>query len=279
MDLIIDKFSRVAGRYQGFIIDLWGVVHNGEKAFPHSVEVMANLKAMGKKICLLSNAPSRVSFLHKHLARLNVKDYDFVMSSGEMVWQELHTGKSPEFAALGKNCFMIGGIAGPSLLAGLDINDCPSLGEADFVWAAQMPEGDYTALLKQMREMNLPLICGNPDMQVLFDQKLVLCPGALAQEYRAMGGQVIYRGKPYPHVYKACLDFCGTDNLAAIGDGMMTDILGAHNAGLDSYFISSGIHGNELNHAGRAGVDADKLQAFLAGFAYAPTATMLELTW
>ena len=54
-------FSDVAGEFDGFILDLWGLVHDGATAYPCSADTFRQLKAAGKKTLLLSNAPRRAS--------------------------------------------------------------------------------------------------------------------------------------------------------------------------------------------------------------------------
>jgi HAD superfamily hydrolase (TIGR01459 family) len=276
---IINAFSRAAEKYQGFIVDLWGVVHNGREAFASSVEALTQMRARGKKVCLLSNAPSRSDFLRRHLHALGVDQYDFILSSGELIWQELKTRSHPDFAELGEKCHMIGGAAGHSLLEGLDIVPCPELEQADFAWCFQLPEQDWLPVLEKMRARDIPLICGNPDKVVLYGDKMALCPGTMAESYQLMGGRVIYRGKPYREAYEACFELCGSGNLAAIGDGMDTDIAGARQAGLDAYFISSGIHREELGLSGQIEQARKRLANFFAQYPYRPTATLTRLAW
>jgi HAD superfamily hydrolase (TIGR01459 family) len=276
---ILNSFSQAAAKYQGFIIDLWGVVHNGQEAFASSIEVLTQMRARGQTVCLLSNAPSRTDFLRRHLDMLGVKQYDFLLSSGELIWQELKARKHPDFASLGRKCHMIGGAAGLGLLEGLDAVSCPELEQADFVWCVQMPEQDYRPILAQMRARDIPLLCGNPDKVVLYGDKMALCPGVMAESYQTMGGKVIYRGKPYQEAYEACFRLCGSRNLAAIGDGMVTDIAGARQAGLDAYFVSSGIHHQELALSGQLAEDQARLADFFARYPYQPTATLPGLVW
>ena len=56
---LIQHFSDLAQRYEGFIIDLWGVLHDGVTACPGAADCMRQLKKLGKKTLLLSNAPRR----------------------------------------------------------------------------------------------------------------------------------------------------------------------------------------------------------------------------
>ena len=50
-------FEALSDRYSGFILDLWGVIHDGVNAFPHSIETLKRLRKAGKRTLLLSNVP------------------------------------------------------------------------------------------------------------------------------------------------------------------------------------------------------------------------------
>ena len=94
------------------------------------------------------------------------------------------------------------------------------------------------------------MICANPDIVVERGDKLVYCAGALAADYAEKGGEVVYAGKPHLPIYEQT--FAAIDRIAgrhvprerilAIGDGVDTDLLGAHRAGLHSVFIASAVH-------------------------------------
>ena len=53
----INHLSEVFDAYDTFVIDLWGVIHNGIKLNDKAIEAVAQLKIKSKKIVLLSNAP------------------------------------------------------------------------------------------------------------------------------------------------------------------------------------------------------------------------------
>ncbi|QYU66576.1 hypothetical protein J4558_16545 [Leptolyngbya sp. 15MV] len=57
--IILDGIATLADRYDGFILDLWGVVHDGRAPYPGVAEALGALKARGKRVVFLSNAPRR----------------------------------------------------------------------------------------------------------------------------------------------------------------------------------------------------------------------------
>ena len=56
-------------------------------------------------------------------------------------------------------------------------------------------------MLRGLQARGVPMICANPDLMVEKGDKLLYCAGALAQSYEAMGGTVLYAGKPHLPVY------------------------------------------------------------------------------
>ena len=58
---LVKGFSEVSTRYDGFILDQFGVMHNGVLALPGASECYANLAASGKKIVILSNTSRRAA--------------------------------------------------------------------------------------------------------------------------------------------------------------------------------------------------------------------------
>ena len=60
-------FSELTSRYQGFILDQFGVMHNGSSALPGAAELVEHLAKANKKLIILSNTSSPA---HTTLARL-----------------------------------------------------------------------------------------------------------------------------------------------------------------------------------------------------------------
>jgi ribonucleotide monophosphatase NagD (HAD superfamily) len=52
---LLPGLERLAERYETFIIDLWGVMHDGVTAFPAALDCLQRLKARGGANVILSN--------------------------------------------------------------------------------------------------------------------------------------------------------------------------------------------------------------------------------
>jgi HAD superfamily hydrolase (TIGR01459 family) len=139
---------------------------------------------------------------------------------------------------------------------------------------------DYAGELAAMRARDLTMLCANPDLVVHRGERLVYCAGALAQAYEAVGGKVVYYGKPHLPIYESVLA-CLTALLGhapkrplAVGDGLLTDIKGANAAGLEALFIADGVHGEEI-----APYTEEYLAALLSRFGAAAGSATRKLIW
>jgi len=129
----------------------------------------------------------------------------------------------------------------------------------------------YRPVLTEALKAGIPMICANPDLEVMKGGERIICAGYLAEMYAAEGGRVIQRGKPDAAIYKPTLAMLGTarERTMAIGDSLRTDITGAKAAGIDSCWVLSGIHALHPEQA-PAEAEAEGLapKAILSGFAW-----------
>src|SRR6266566_8855769 len=284
---LIDGMRGLAPNYDGFILDLWGVVHDGVAPFPGVLDCMGRLIEAGKRVVLLSNAPRRSDDVVRRIARIGVPEglYHGVMSSGEEAWQCLRRRDEPFYAALGRRCLHIGSERDLEIREGLDLVFVEGPAEADFILNTGPAEwddtiADYAPVLETARAGSLPMVCANPDLVVIHDGKPALCAGALAEEYERFGGRVRWHGKPYPSVYDSCLGLLGIADkrrILAIGDSLRTDIAGAAGARIDSLFIASGIHAAEFSSNGT--LDPERIKAALAENGLHPVAAAARFVW
>ena len=283
------SFADLAPDYDGLIVDLWGVLHDGVTAFPHAVDCLSRLRKDGKAIAILSNAPRRASEVEAKMNELGIAPglYDLVLSSGEVAWRHLKHRQDPWYAALGNRCFHLGPDRDRGMRAGLDYIFVENPGEADFLLntGAHMAEDTvetYAHELEAGRANSLPMVCANPDLVVVRGGKREICAGRLAQRYEEMGGEVRYHGKPHPDVYDECLSALSgvaRDRIAAVGDSLRTDIAGAAAAGLDSIWVLGGIHAQELRLTDGALPPAETLDACMDTAGQTPTAALPLFKW
>ncbi len=281
---MLSGLSDIAADYDALIVDIWGVLHNGQSPYAGVDDALQRFRESGGKVLLLSNAPRPSAMALERLDAIGNQrnSFDDILTSGDATRALLD-----DLAKQGKRCRHIGPDKDAELVAQLDIELTNIDNDADVVLFSGMYDdstetpADYADMLAQFRAHNLPLICPNPDRTVMTGDNIIYCAGAVAEEYENIGGEVIWIGKPYPTVYtraKAMLsDLSGMEapRILAIGDGPKTDIIGAQAANIDALFITGGL-------ARASGVKIDTpedIAALLAAENTAAHFAMLHLTW
>jgi len=113
---------------------------------------------------------------------------------------------------------------------------------------------DFDDALRAAFRANLPMVCANPDLLVHRGGIEEICAGAIAERYEALGGRVVYHGKPHRKIYEIIFKAFGIEDpkrAIGIGDSFRTDVRGAQEMGARSALIAAGIHRMELSKSGR----------------------------
>lgn len=277
---ILPSIAELASTSDAWIVDIWGVMHNGASAFAAAGEACRRFRAAGGIVVLLSNAPRPFTAVIEHMSRLGVDPaaYDTGVTSGDATRGLIE-------AWTGRRLLHIGPERDLGLFAGLGVELAPAEAADAIVCSGLYDDtretpADYEALFDRLAARGLPMICANPDLMVERGDKLVHCAGSLAAAYAASGGEVTYAGKPHLPIYERTFTEIARvagrpvpkERLLAIGDGLDTDLAGAHAAGLNSVFIASGVHlPGEFNAA--------VLAALFASRPFAPVAALPALAW
>ena len=278
---VIDGLSRVMDRYDGFILDLWGVLHDGCRAYPSAIPALERLRSAGKKTVLLSNAPRRNLAVIEKLDSMGItRDlYTDIVTSGEATWAALRA----DYA--GQRFYFLGQTdKDKSIYEDTGAQRVETLEDADFLLVSGVrdfshrPE-EYDGILARALVLNMPFVCANPDRIVHVGEQLVICAGTLADRYLARGGQVAWFGKPYSAVYAQVFDRLGhmdRGRVVAVGDSVVTDIAGAKAAGVDSLLVAGGIHRDDLMV--RGALDSGKVARFLEAAPFTPTGLLVSFS-
>ena len=278
----IASLEDISGRYAAILCDVWGVLHNGVEHFGQAAAALAAARDRGLAVVLITNAPRPHEGVEAQLASLAVPEaaWDCVVTSGDVTRELVSAGP--------RRIFHLGPERDLSLYDGLDIEIVEEF-EADSVVCTglfddeiETPD-DYAEMLRRLRARNLPMVCANPDIVVERGDRVVWCGGALARDYGLLGGRTLVAGKPHAPIYAAALKAAGEvlgrevrrEEALAVGDGMLTDIKGAHDNGINALYVSGGIHSRDYGHPDDP--EPEKLQAFLDRHGFSPVATMPKL--
>lgn len=229
-------------QYRLILCDLWGCVHDGWTIFPGVVERLRGWKEEGRTILFLTNAPRTGAAIQRQLDALGLPTdlHDGIVTAGE----------AGAAALLGKPVGFCGTPADRADLQARGLtfvaDDYAELACAGL--ASGETVADYADALARWRTADVLMHCLNPDRIVIHQGETMICAGALADAYKAMGGRVIWHGKPYPSVYDYALRLADSppkEQVLAIGDGLQTDVLGAALYDIDCVFVQGGIHAGE----------------------------------
>ncbi len=279
----------LAADYDGFILDLWGVIHDGKRVFPHAVETLRSLKAAGKRAVLLSNAPRREAVVQARNHEIGLPEglVEGIVTSGEEAWRHMHDRPDAFHQGLGRRCLHLGGPRDRSMREGLPYDFVESAAEADCILNTGSAEEDGSMAateeaLALAAGRDLPMVCANPDRVVITGGRREPCAGAIADRYEALGGRVAWHGKPFAGVYRRAMEKLGIADKArvlCVGDGMETDMVGAENAGLHALFILGGIHQDDFGRNDQGGVDPVALLRVADHYEVRPVAALDRFVW
>ena len=260
---LLKNLNEIINNYDGFIIDIWGVLWDGIEPYEYAQTTLEKLKKRNKKIILLSNAPRRAKVVSDKLSSIGIYNnlYDTIVSSGEVCRQEC-LANSSKISVLGKKYYFIGQETDKGIALELEIKEVSSINKSSFLLVCGTRDFDHTLdnYIEELDEglrYDLPLVCANPDKVVIRQNgKLITCAGILADYYQNNGGKVFRFGKPFEAMYKRSFNILKNLNskltlnkILVIGDSLETDILGANNNKLSSLLVINGIHKHELNNS------------------------------
>jgi HAD superfamily hydrolase (TIGR01459 family) len=233
-------------RYRLILCDVWGVIHDGKRAYAGAVQRLMQWRGEGRQVVLVTNAPRPAEAVIAHLRRVGVPDdaWDAIASSGEAGIDALVT--------LGEPVGFVGTDSDRDLLEARGIKIDDRGGAMHVVCTGfdmdRLDPDSYRGELESMVARGATMHCLNPDRVVGYGGTLYPCAGALADSYEGLGGPVCWYGKPYRLIYDYALAHGGNpaaDAVLAIGDSLQTDMAGAQAMGFDCVFVTGGIHADE----------------------------------
>jgi HAD superfamily hydrolase (TIGR01459 family) len=288
----ITSLAEISDDYDVILCDLWGVVHNGVAAFPPASEALVAFRRRGGTVILITNAPRPSAPIRRQLLKLGVAPdaFDDIATSGDVTIgliveridePVLHIGPSRDlslFAAAGEAA---GRQPQRVALDGARYSLCTGLRDD-----VRETLADYEPELRALVAKRIPMICANPDIVIHRGETLIYCAGALAARFEALGGEVVYAGKPHAAIYRRALTLAqnargasvNDRRVLAVGDGMKTDIAGAAQAGLDALLVTRGIHRVALHGESFESIaDMGKLRRLCDEFSLYPKAAIGSL--
>jgi HAD superfamily hydrolase (TIGR01459 family) len=281
--------AELAARYDHFMVDQWGVLHDGHAPYPDAIDCLRQLQAAGKRVVLLSNSGKRTRINRARLNEIGFEDrlFDAVVTSGEATWRALADRTDPFFRDLGRRCILWSRYGDRSLVEQLDLELVERTADADFLLLGGIEDAarldDFLEALESAAGRDLPMVCANPDIvAVQANGAFGTAPGAIARHYEGLGGRVFYVGKPHRPIYELCLEALGNPpraDVVAIGDSVQHDIAGAAGMMLDTGLVMAGIHGPGFDLVGGLDANQSALEQLETEFGVRPRWILPRFRW
>lgn len=236
--------GEVADRWDGFVLDAFGVLNVGETPIAGAVARMAELRARGKKLCVLTNAASytRAEALMKY-RRLG---FDFtedeVVSSRDVAVSRIGAlmpgAHWAAIAAEGDGFSDIPGRVGDAVAdpALFDVAD-----GVLFLSSARWTPALHRRLIEALARRPIPVVVANPDLVAPREDGLSQEPGLFAHDLIDRLGVVAHwYGKPFADGFHDACARTGLspERLAMVGDTLHTDVLGGRAAGMGAVLVA-----------------------------------------
>ena len=172
----LEGIREIINKYEVFILDQWGVIHDGNKGYPNAIKCINYLKANNKKLIIISNSSKRKQSSINRLPILGFNSdlFDEVITSGEMIWQTISLSLK-EYGDNLKKCFHIfdnnkeDGIKYRDGLKNIEFVN--NIREADFILACTPYKNslpiDYLPILNEAHKNKMLMFCANPDFETV----------------------------------------------------------------------------------------------------------------
>ncbi|TAG28317.1 MAG: TIGR01459 family HAD-type hydrolase, partial [Rhodobacterales bacterium] len=176
MTEIIRSLADLSGRYDAVFCDLWGCLHDGQKAFPAAVAALQAFRAGGGTVVLLTNSPRPKDSVIKQLDGLSVpRDaWDIIATSGDAAQMGMLSG------AVGRRVHHIGApkdevffttfaddlqayAASQPPIERVALKDATGIVCTGLFDDLTETPDDYRAALLLGKTLGLPMLCANPD--------------------------------------------------------------------------------------------------------------------
>ncbi|MFN0114204.1 MAG: HAD-IIA family hydrolase [Paracoccaceae bacterium] len=240
----LPTLAEAADRYDGFILDGFGVLNTGDTPIPGAIARMADLRRRGKRLTVLTNAASysRSGVVAKY------RKLGFDFTPDEVI-------SSRDIAAGRIAALYPGGTWAAIAAEGDDFHDIPApcrdaladpsaLASADgiLLLSSQRRTPGLTArIAKALAHRPRPLVIANPDLVAPREDRLSTEPGFHAHAILdAQPLTVHWFGKPFSDAFDEAAARTGLPRarLAMVGDTLHTDILGGRAAGMGTVLVT-----------------------------------------
>ncbi len=248
------RLGALLDRYDGVLLDAYGVLNDARGALPHARELIAALHARGQRFAIVTNDASRSpATLAARFAGMGMAIAPAqIVTSGQLIAAHLRA----QGLGAGHRCLVLGTDDSRAYVAAADVEvvDLEDRAPIDAIAVcddAGFPflAGIEAALSAAVRALDagrpLALVLPNPDLVYpkgpgefgfTAGAMALLIETALVRRHPA-APRFAHLGKPQPLPFALAAERLGSTRLLMIGDQLETDIAGARAAGLDAALV------------------------------------------
>jgi len=244
-----EGLRELIAHYDAFIVDQWGVIHEGKQFYPGAVETFECLKEANKPAIILTNSRKRASRNVERLTHMGLPPdlYTGLVSSAEILRDLLISQSSPPWNSLGDKVYIVAVQEDYALIQGTQYKSVPSIEQADFVLllstTEDIPDSAHDHWLNVAAKRNLPVFSSSADPLTVSPRGIFSGLAGIADAFTKLGGTIINIGKPDAIVYDPCLRLLPGINrsrVLAIGDQFASDVIGAKRLGFHAALVMTG---------------------------------------
>lgn len=246
---VIDDICQISAEIDVFLFDGYGVLNVGKTAIEGAVEQVSKLKAMGKKVYVVTNAATQDmrGLVQKYQNFGFDFKYEQIINSREVMMQEFLAQTSPEQGSVG--------VIVPEIYRRVTTDYHELYPEDDSFWNADqflfLSGNGWNQSLQErwvraLQERPRPIWVGNADLIAPLEKGVSHEPGS----YTLTLDEQLYPwvncyGKPFRPIFEQVLRCIERDygeiepsRIAMIGDTLHTDILGGASMGFKTVLVT-----------------------------------------
>lgn len=247
---LLTGFASLIGQYEAFILDQWGVLHDGNKPYGGVIPLLNELRRRGKEVLILTNSSRSAA---RNIERLESQFgipqllYKTLISPADLIREWLHGSYQIAGVRSPKAVFVCTDQDDERLLDGLDISVVGDVARADAVIILSIPAVNLRngrhAWIDTAIHNALPLICPSSDIHAVRSGGVHGGMAGVINCYAELGGHIHNLGKPSHHIYARCIQDMETSDpsrVLMVGDQIASDIVGARAQSWHTALVKTG---------------------------------------
>ena len=241
----VSDLSQLANRFDIFLLDAFGVLNIGETAIEGVAERIRQLRALGKKVAVVTNAAGYpASHLHGRYHRLGFSfSEEEVFSSRATLLRGISGMQVSRWGIIAHPKFGFDELPEPFELLTDDPETYERVDAILMLGASAWNDERQKLLVRSIAANPRPVLVGNPDIVAPYEGGLSREPGyyahLLADE---TGCSPLFFGKPFANVFTYAMSVLGGETppnrILMVGDTLHTDILGGRAVGFKTALVT-----------------------------------------